>query len=60
MMVIPETHGSEILATHLGESWTHHLSLGLAIFYKKITKNVLVYPTRMSDRVHQIRLVYGV
>ena len=25
----------EILETHLGESWTHHLSLGLTIFYKK-------------------------
>jgi hypothetical protein len=33
---------SEILATHLGESWTHHLCLGLTIFYNKVTKNVLV------------------
>jgi len=33
---------SEILVTHLSESWTHHLCLGLTIFYNKVTKNVLV------------------
>jgi len=25
----------QILATHLGESWTHHLRLGLVIFVQK-------------------------
>lgn len=33
----------EILVTRMGESWTHYLWLGLVIFCKKNTRNVLVY-----------------
>lgn len=45
---------SQILGTHLGDSWTHHLCLG-----QNLTKNAQVglttfYPTRTSDNPSKV------
>lgn len=45
----------EIIATHLDESWTHHLQLGLAKVLKVLDSNLMVGLTRIFKNVFWTR-----